>query len=75
MVSVKIFGLLRLDSGIKALELQGKTVGQVLSALPPELDRKQIKRCTLLVNGKAATARTKLNEGDELIILSPVAGG
>lgn len=75
MISVRVFGLLRLDSGISRLELEGGTVGEVLSRLPEALDEKKIKGCSILVNGKAATRRTKLNDGDEITILSPVAGG
>ena len=75
MIQVRIFGLLRLDSGISRLELEGGTVGEVLSRLPGELEEKKIKRCTVIVNGKTATRRTKLNDGDEITILSPVAGG
>lgn len=75
MITVRAFGLLRLNSGISHLEMEGKSVGEVLSALPGFLDEKEIKNCVVLVNGKTASRRTKLKDGDEISLLSPVAGG
>lgn len=75
MITVRVFGLLRLDSGISWLELEGGTVGEILERLPEALDKKKIGRYTLLVNGKPANVKTGLKDGDELYILSPVAGG
>ena len=75
MITVRVFGLLRLDSGISRLELEAETVGEAIERLPEALDKKSIARYTLLVNGKPANAKTGLKDGDEIYILAPVAGG
>ncbi len=78
MITVKLYGLLRLDSGIRELSLDAKTVPELYSRLPEHSDRitkKDLEGCVLLVNGKAANRRTKLADGDVVQLLSPVAGG
>lgn len=78
MITVKLYGLLRLDSGIRELSLDVKTVPELYSRLLEKTDRiskKDLEGCVLLVNGKAANRRTKLADGDVVQLLSPVAGG
>ena len=78
MITVKLYGLLRLDSGIRELPLDAKTVPELYSRLLEKTDRiskKDLEGCVLLVNGKAANRRTKLADGDVVQLLSPVAGG
>lgn len=78
MITVKLYGLLRLDSGIRELSLDAKTVPELYSRLLEKTDRiskKDLEGCVLLVNGKAANKRTKLADGDVVQLLSPVAGG
>lgn len=78
MITVKLYGLLRLDSGIRELSLDAKTVPELYSRLFEKTDRiskKDLEGCVLLVNGKAASRRTKLADGDVVQLLSPVAGG
>ena len=78
MITVKLYGLLRLDSGIRELSLDVKTVPELYSRLLEHSDRiskKDLEGCVLLVNGKAANRRTKLADGDVVQLLSPVAGG
>ena len=78
MITVKLYGLLRLDSGIRELSLDAKTVPEVYSRLLEKTDRiskKDLEGCVLLVNGKAANRRTKLADGDVVQLLSPIAGG
>lgn len=78
MITVKLYGLLRLDSGIRELSLDAKTIPELYSRLPEHSDRiskKDLEGCVLLVNGKAANRRTKLADGDVVQLLSPVAGG
>ena len=78
MITVKLYGLLRLDSGIRELSLDAKTVPVLYSRLLEKTDRiskKDLEGCVLLVNGKAANRRTKLADGDVVQLLSPVAGG
>ena len=78
MITVKLYGLLRLDSGIRELSLDVKTVPELYSRLLEKTDRiskKDLEGCVLLVNGKAANRRTKLADGDVVQLLSPVSGG
>ena len=78
MITVKLYGLLRLDSGIRELSLDAKTVPELYSRLLEKTDRiskKDLEGCVLLVNGKAANRRTKLADGDVVQLLAPVAGG
>ena len=78
MITVKLYDLLRLDSGIRELSLDAKTVLELYSRLLEKTDRiskKDLEGCVLLVNGKAANRRTKLADGDVVQLLSPVAGG
>jgi len=76
MITVKLYGLLRLDSGIKQMQLEASTVRQVLDALQESgIPRKDLDGCVILVNGNGAKKRTKLNDGDTVVLMSPVAGG
>ena len=78
MITVKLYGLLRLDSGIRELSLDVKTVPELYSRLLEKTDRiskKDLEGCVLLVNGKAANRRTKLADGDVVQLMSPVSGG
>ena len=78
MITVKLYGLLRLDSGIRELSLDVKTVPELYSRLLEKTDRiskKDLEGCVLLVNGKAASRRTKLADGDVVQLMSPVSGG
>ena len=76
MITVKLYGLLRIESGIKEKQLKAATVKEVLEILaaygiPP----KDLNGCVILVNGKPGNKRQKLNDGDVVQMLSPVAGG
>ena len=78
MITVKLYGLLRLDSGIRELSLDAKTIPELYSRLLEKTDRitkKDLEGCVLLVNGKVCGRRTKLADGDVVQLLSPVAGG
>ena len=76
MITVKLFGLLRLNSGIKEKKLAATTVQEVLQQLADcGIDVKDLRGCVILVNGKNANKRSKLTDGDTVVLLSPVAGG
>ena len=82
MVKVKLFGLLRLDSGVKEFTAEAEKVKDVYDVLI-EMARqngkiitaKNVGSCAVLVNGQQATKNTKLNDGDQVIFMSMVAGG
>ena len=76
MITVKLYGLLRIDSGIKECRVEAGTVKEVLECLRMQgFSEKDLSGCILLVGGKPAGKRTKLHDGDVVQLLSPVAGG
>ena len=76
MITVKLYGLLRIESGIKEKQLEAATVAEVLDALAEcGIPRRDMKGCVILLDGKSATKRSKLKNGDTVILMSPVAGG
>ena len=76
MITVKLYGLLRIESGIKHRQLEARSVKAVLDALADcGIDHKELNGCVILVNGKSANKRSKLEDGDEVVLMSPVAGG
>ena len=82
MVNVKLFGLLRIDSGIKEFTSQAVNVKELYAELI-QLSAKQgniiteknIKSCAVLVNGQQADRNKKLKDGDQVVFMSMVAGG
>lgn len=84
MVKVRLFGLFRLDTGIKELELEAATVAQLYPLLLAEAKRvhpdtritaKDIDGCIIIINGKNGKKSSKLHDGDEVMLMSPVCGG
>ena len=76
MITVKLYGLLRLDSGIKERQLEAANVAQVLTFLESQgISRRDLSGTVILVNGESATKRSKLKDGDVVQLLPPVAGG
>lgn len=84
MITVKLFGTFRLDSGIKELQIDAKTVKdlypvvmqEVLKANPyTTLSMKDVKGCIVSIEGKQVGVRTKLKDGDVVFLVPAVAGG
>ena len=76
MIRAKLYGLLRTESGIKERQLEAATVREVLDDLERcGIPRKKLEATVILVNGKNANKRTKLSDGDTVVLMSPVAGG
>ena len=76
MITVKLYGLLRIESGIRETQLEAASVKAVLEHLAERgIDRKDLKGCVILVNGKSGNRRSKLHDGDTVVLMSPVAGG
>ena len=84
MVTVKLFGLLRLDSGVKQLELEAATVQELYPKLLEALHNarpnssltlKDLKACAVAVNESPAKPATKLRDGDIVYLIPPIAGG
>ena len=76
MITVKLYGLLRIESGIKEKQMEASTVKEVLDQLTAcGISRKELNGCVILVNGSSANKRSKLTHGDTVVLMSPVAGG
>lgn len=76
MITVKLYGLLRLDSGIKERQMEAATLKQVSAQLLElGLSKKDLAGCVVLVNGKQPERNQKLCSGDIVQLLPPVAGG
>ena len=76
MITVKLYGLLRIESGIKEKQLQAASVREVLQQLEEcGIAPKDLSGCVILVNGKSANKRSKVTDGDTVVLMSPVAGG
>ena len=85
MITVKLFGLFRLDTGIKEMTVEkAHTVLDLYPCLLEEAKRlnpetkigkKDIDGCIVSVNGKDAGKHTVLKDGDTVMLMSPVCGG
>ena len=76
MITVKLYGLLRIESGIRERKLEAAAVKDVLDQLAAcGISRKALAGCVILVNGKSANKRSKLLDGDTVVLMPPVAGG
>jgi molybdopterin converting factor small subunit len=57
MITVKLFGLLRLNSGIREKQLEAATVKEALAVLTREgISPKELDGCVIFVNGKNASS-------------------
>lgn len=84
MVKIKVFGVFRLDSGIKEMTVQANTVRELFPLLVQEAKRlnpettlkeKDLEGCVVAVNGKQVKLKSKLKDGDEVFLVPAVAGG
>ena len=76
MITVKLYGLLRIESGIKQKQLEAGSVKEILVSLADcGIPKKDLDGCVILVNGTSASKRSKLTDGDTVVLMSPVAGG
>lgn len=84
MVHVQLFGLFRLDTGIKELDAEVNSVKQLYPILlnkakeinpSTKITRKDIDGCIIIVNGVQTGKHAKLKNGDQVMLMSPVCGG
>ena len=78
MITVQLFGLLRLDTGLRELQVEAVNVRQLKKEILRATDRitkQTLNGCVILVNGAPCKHWTKLKDGDRVILLPPVAGG
>ena len=83
-VHVKLFGLFRLDTGLRELDAQARRVKDLYPILLEKarelnpdttVTRADIDGCIVLVNGRQSKKSTKLADGDTVHLMSPVCGG
>lgn len=84
MVKVKLFGLFRLDTGLKELELNANSVKELYPLLLAEAKKAKpdtkvtaadIDGCIIMINGKQGKKSSPLKDGDQVMLMSPVCGG
>ena len=79
-VTVKLFGVFRVDTHTPSLEMQADKLGDVLPALQEKLGQMdsglQFKDATVYINGESCKKKARaLCDGDEIWLLSPASGG
>jgi len=83
-VHVKLFGLFRLDTGLRELDAQARRVKDLYPILLEKarelnpdttVTRADIDGCIVLVNGSQSKKSAKLADGDTVYLMSPVCGG
>ena len=78
MITVRFYGLLRLDAGVREMTVAASTVAELfvqISRQNPRITKKDLEGCALLINGKVRNRRAKLADGDVVQLMPPVAGG
>lgn len=84
MVNVKLFGLFRLDTGIKELDADVNSVQDLYPVLlakakevnpKTKITAKDIDGCIVVINGKQSRKSAALKDGDKVMLMSPVCGG
>ena len=77
MITIKLFGTLRLKTGCKALTAEVSDVKAACELLAKEtgLSAKEFRKCVIVVNGKPCKNSAPLQEGDEVSFFSPSGGG
>ena len=84
MVHVKLFGLLRLDTGLKELDAEADSVRALYPILleaakraKPEtrITAADIDGCIVVINGRQSRKSSRLRDGDLVWLMSPVCGG
>ena len=84
MVTVKLFGTLRLETGVKELQLEAGSIRELIPLVCREIRRqrpdcavseKELRACLTAVNGVRASLRTRLRDGDVVSFFPAAAGG
>ena len=84
---MRLFGLLRLDTGIKELSVEAgeaRDVRSLIGILAREtaerkpdsgIETADFNGCIVIINGVQKSKDTKLRDGDDVVLLSPAGGG
>jgi len=72
-VTVKLFGVLRLDAGIASEQTEARNIEEVYDIFNGNITYKDT---LVYINGeRCKKKKTPLNDGDEIWIMSPASGG
>lgn len=82
MITVKFFGSVRVDYGLKELMVHAGTIAEAVEEIRKHssIDEQELRQSIIFVNNKQVTGIRQpfafsLNDGDELVFLSPISGG
>ena len=77
MISVQLYGVVRLQAGVAKLELDENRVKtlQDLKGVLPNISRKEANDLLVLVNGGRVKRNYRFQNGDIVVLLSPAGGG
>ena len=84
MVTVKLFGTLRIDTGVKTFTAEAASVRELYPLVVAEIRAKRpdfpvseaaLRACLVAVNGAQASPRARLRDGDTVCFFPAVAGG
>lgn len=84
MVTVKLFGLFRLETGLKSLCVEAGSVKELYPILLAEAKKADpaaritaadIDGCIVVVNGRQVRRSSPLRDGDQVLLMSPACGG
>lgn len=84
MVHVQLFGLLRLDTGIREFDVDVDSIKKlypVILAKAKDINpnttvtARDIDGCIIVINGVQSRKTAKLKDGDQVMLMSPVCGG
>ncbi len=78
-IEVKLFGVLRIDSKIAKTSIDAKTVAEVFPKISELIEGDmtvEFGQALVYINGERCKSKgAKLNDGDEVWLLSPASGG
>ena len=76
MITVRLYGLMRVESGIRSLAVEADNLKTLYLRLQEAgLNRRELKGCYVLVNGAPMPRNGTFKDGDVVQLLPPVAGG
>lgn len=82
MITVKFFGLISVEAGVRQLFAKEGTVRQVLNEVRkecPSFSEQHIMQAVMFINKQNVSGNKRfsvvLKDGDELALLSPLSGG
>lgn len=82
MIKVRFFGMIRLKLKVSSVEIEAGRIDRLLVEISKKyegLSLKELKNSIIFVNGtnmiNLNMLKTRLNDGDEVQVFSPAAGG